>query len=38
MKINDDKVFLVEQRKAAGLSSSLPLYDEDVLEGAVFDK
>ena len=38
MKINDDKVFLAEQRKAAGLSSSLPLYDEDVLEGAVFDK
>ena len=37
MKINDDKVFLMEQRKAAGLSSSLPLYD-DVLEGAVFDK
>ena len=38
MKINDDKVFLMEQRKAAGLSSSLPLYNDDVLEGAVFDK
>ena len=37
MKINDDKVFLVEQRKAAGLCSSLPLHT-DVLEGAVFDK
>merc|ERR1712183_5060 len=38
MKINDDKVFLMEQRKAAGLSSSLPLCNDDVLEGAVFDK
>ena len=36
MKINDDKVFLVEQRKAAGLSSFA--LSNDVLEGAVFDK
>ena len=37
MKINDDKLFLVEQRKAAGLSS-FALSNDDVLEGAVFDK
>ena len=37
MKINDDKLFLVEQRKAAGLPSSLPIHT-DVLEGADFDK
>ena len=35
MKINDDKRFLVAQRKAAGLSFSL--YN-DILEDAVFDK
>ena len=37
MKINDDKVYLVEQRKAAGLSG-FNLRHDDVLEGAVFDK
>ena len=37
MKINDDKVSLAEQRKAAGLSR-FALYDDDVVGGAVFDK
>ena len=35
MKINDDKILLIDQKKAAGINFSL---FEDILSDSVFDK